>query len=378
MDAVIASHLDICSRPQAQLEHVLTNTTHPYHSMVVTGLKALRTYVPQRYHPKFDNPCWFSSMPGLPATLHKNFTEYRGCMPNAMNTYTAQRAYEIVRLSVTTPANGARRLMESLNLTHSAEIVPPQCRSLANQVDNLHHNAPAVSPNATKLFKECTYKYNLFCLPRVLIAGFPKCATSSLYYMMIKHPQIARPRMKEQHIFRDSFLSTDIKLPHKQIQMLYYLYHFEKASHEILMNPDHLTIDGSTTTIVPGLYVPYYQVEDMCITPRMVTKMIPNAKYIIMMRNPSDRLYSDYWYLCGKFSWKNGKTVNIPTEYLKNATRDFHQMTSKMISSFNRCIQTESVFECVRLAGMCSCCRFATPSGVVGVKSNLVCRSAYR
>lgn len=351
MDKVISAHLDICSHPQAQLENIFSNASHPYHSMVVTGLKALRTYVPQRFHPKFANPCWFSNIPGLPFALHKNFTEYRGCMPNAMNTYSEQQAYEIIRISVTTPSNGARRIMESLNLTHSAEIIPPQCRPLANQVANLPHHSAAMSSKATKLFKECTYKYNLYCLPRVLIAGFPKCATSSLYYMMIKHPQIAQPRMKEQHIFRDSFLSRDIKLPHKQLQMLYYLYHFEKASREILMNPDHLTIDGSTTTIVPGLYVPYYQDEDMCITSRMVTKMIPNAKFIIMMRNPADRLYSDYWYLCGKFSWKNGRTFNIPAEYLKNATKDFHRMTTQMINGFNRCIQKQSVFECVRIAG---------------------------
>ena len=277
-------------------------------------------------------------------------------MPNAMNTYTEQRAYEIVRLSVTTPANGAKRIMSSLNLTHTAEIIPPQCRSIAEQMDTLsdHHgttNNPIMSTNASKLFKECTQKYKLYCLPKVLLAGFPKCATSSLYYMMIKHPQLARPRMKEQHIFRDSFLDTDIKLPYKQIQMLYYIYHFERASHEILRSPDHITIDGSTTTIVPGLYVPYNQVEDMCIMPRMATNMIPGMKMIIMMRNPSDRLYSDYWYLCGKFSWKDGRDVNIPVDYLKNATRDFHQMTSEMINSFNRCIKNESVFECVRKAG---------------------------
>ena len=353
---MIASHLSICSRPQAQLKYVLSNTSHPYHDMVSTGLKALHTYIPQQYHPKFENPCWFSSMPGLPSALYKNFTDYRGCMPNAMNTYTEQRAYEIVRLSVTTPANGAKGIMNLLNLTHTDEIIPPQCRSIAEQVDTLsdHHgttNNPIMSTNASKLFKECTQKYKLYCLPKVLLAGFPKCATSSLYYMMIKHPQLARPRMKEQHIFRDSFLDTDIKLPYKQIQMLYYIYHFERASREILRSPDHITIDGSTTTIVPGLYVPYNQVEDMCIMPRMATNMIPGMKMIIMMRNPSERLYSDYWYLCGKFSWKDGRNVNIPADYLKNATRDFHQMTSEMVNSFNRCIKKESVFECVRKAG---------------------------
>ena len=356
MDTIIKSHLSICSHPQAQLEYVLHNSSHPYHGMITTGLKAMRTYVPQQYHPKFNNPCWFASMPGLPAALHKNFTDYRGCMPNAMNTYTEQKAYEIIRLSVTTPANGAKRIMESLNLTHMDDIVPPQCRLLANRATSPstrpHQSSHSfTSFNASKLFRECTQRYKLYCMPQVLLAGFPKCATSSMYFMMIKHPQLAAARMKEQHIWRDSFIDTEIKLPYKQIQMLYYIYHFERASHEILRNPDHLTIDGSTTTIVPGLYIPYHQVEDMCITPRMVTKLIPNAKMIIMMRNPADRLYSDYWYLCAKFSWKNGRVVNIPTSYVKNATRVFHRMSSEMIGSFNRCLKTESVFECVRQAG---------------------------
>ena len=364
MDAIIKSHLTICSHPQAQLEHVLQNSTHPYHNMITTGLKAMRTYIPQQYHPKFTNPCWFASMPGLPPALHKNFTEYRGCMPNAMSTYTEQKAYEIVRLSVTTPANGAKKIMDSLNLTHMADIIPPQCRLLADQVTspstNPHQSSHSfMSVNASKLFRECTQRYKLYCMPQVLLAGFPKCATSSMYFMMIKHPELAAARMKEQHLWRDSFIDTDIRLPHKQIQMLYYIYHFERASNEILKNRDHLTIDGSTTTIVPGLYIPYHQVEDMCITPRMVTKLIPNAKMIIMMRNPVDRLYSDYWYLCAKFSWKNGRVVSIPTSQAKNATRVFHQMSSEMINSFHHCLETESVFECVRQAGewnSCCCC----------------------
>ena len=350
---MIDSHLSICSHPQAQLEHVISNTSHPYHTMVTTGLEAFHTYIPERYHPKINNPCWFSSMPGLPPTLHKNFTEYRGCMPNAMNTYTEHRAYEIVKLSLTTPANEG--ITDSLNLTHTAEIIPPRCHSLAEQMSTLSDiHSPSntiLRINASKLFKECIQKYRLFCLPRVLLAGFPKCATSSMYDMMINHPQLAQPRMKEQHIFRDSFLSTDIQLPYKQIQMLYYIYHFQKASQEMLMYPDHMTIDGSTTTITPGMYIPYSQVEDMCIMPRMVTTMIPKAKMIIMMRNPSDRLYSDYWYLCAKFSWKNGKNINIPADYLRNATSVFHQMSTEMIGSFNDCIKTESVFECVRKAG---------------------------
>ena len=392
IDTAIKSHLAICSRPQAQLEHVVSNTSHPYHKMIATGLKAIRTYVPRQYHPKFTNPCWFSSMPGLPGPLHRNFTEYRGCMPNAMETYTEQRAYEIVRLSVTTPANGAKRIMDLLNLTHTADIIPPQCRSLADQVSapssSLHSSHAFLSVNASRLFKECTYKYKLFCLPKVLLAGFPKCATSSMYYMMIKHPQLAKARMKEEHIWRDSFLNTDIRLPHKQIQMLYYLFHFERASREILMNPDHLTIDGSTTTIVPGLYIPYHQEEDMCIMPRVITSLIPNAKIIIMMRNPADRLYSDYWYLCAKFSWKNGRTVNIPADYIKNATRVFHQMSTRMINNFNRCSRQESVFECVRQAGGYMCiamftqlnnivptCRYMSVCRNSGLFSNLFCMS---
>lgn len=355
LDLLINQHLTICKKPTTTLRYIRSNTSHPYHDLVSNTLQALYTFVPTQYDPNFSNPCWFARMPALPGPLHKNFTEYRGCMPNVEETYTTKDAKSIVRTALKTPVNGEelRKLLKNVSGEH-VSVSPPQCQNLANDIysfptsDNLsiYH---ATSSNASMLYSKCVKKYDLFCLPRVLLAGFPKCATSTMYYTMVKHPQVAKSRMKEEHLWRDLFITK--QLPHLQVQTLYYIFHFERASRDIFLNPDHLTIDGSTTTAFPGLYLPLYEEEDMCILPRLMVNMIPNVKIILMMRNPIDRLYSDYWYLCAKFSWKEKRTITVPEEYLKNGTKIFHENAEKMINEFNECTKHKTVFECVRIAG---------------------------
>ena len=354
-DDLIAQHLSICQRPNTTLRHIKSNTSHPYHDLVSITLQAVHTFVPAHYDPGFTNPCWFARMPALPEPLHKNFTEYRGCMPNVEETYVTKTAMSIVKTALKTPADGTslRKLLRNVSRSHVA-VFPPQCQNLANNAyfppasENLsvYHTT---SSNGTLLYDECVKKHDLFCMPRVLLAGFPKCATSTMYYTMMKHPQVARSRMKEEHLWRDLFIAK--QLPHRQVQTLYYIFHFERASRDIFLNPDHLTIDGSTTTAFPGLYLPMYNEEDMCVLPRLMVNLIPNVRVILMMRNPIDRLYSDYWYLCAKFSWKDKRKITIPEEYLKNGTKIFHENSAKMIAEFKDCVKQKTVFECVRIGG---------------------------
>ena len=37
--------------------------------------------------------------------------------------------------------------------------------------------------------------------PNFIIAGFPKCGTTSLYHYLNEHPQIFMPNQKELHFF---------------------------------------------------------------------------------------------------------------------------------------------------------------------------------
>ena len=43
--------------------------------------------------------------------------------------------------------------------------------------------------------------------PNFIIAGFPKCGTTSLYHYLNEHPQIFMPNQKELHFFTFEILS---------------------------------------------------------------------------------------------------------------------------------------------------------------------------
>lgn len=324
LDVAIVRHLHICTTVHSSIPHIFSNTTHPYHTLVTTGVKAMRTFVPESFHRSFANPCWFETAPNLPESIHTQFTKYRGCIPKVEEIYTYAEAKGIVKMAQTTQP----KCSKNYNLTN--RVIPPKCTSTISL--------------------KCLCKHQLYCLPRVMLAGFPKCATTSLYYMLVKHPEIAPSRIKETHFWRDTFISTT-KI-YKQVQTLYYIYHFECSSLEMIQHPNHLTIDGSTTTMFPGLHIEIFQDKDMCVIPRMLTELIPSVKFIIMMRNPANRVYSDFWYICSKFYWKKGRKVTVPDDYLANGTRLFHQASLKMITEFQECAQKRSVFECVRRAGM--------------------------
>lgn len=358
LDRIINEHLTICQRHNTTLRYIRSNTSHPYHNLVDTTLKAVYTFIPAQYDRSFRNPCWFARMPALPEPLHKNFTDYRGCMPNVEETYDTKAAISIVKTALKTPASG-EGLRKLLKTESPPPVSPPQCQNFATDAyspstaENLsvYHSTTS---NGSLLYNNCVKKYDLFCMPQVLLAGFPKCATTTMYYTMVKHPQVARSRMKEEHLWRDLFNAN--QLHYKQVQTLYYIFHFERASRDIFLNPDSLTIDGSTTSAFPGLYLPMDREEDMCVLPRLMVNFIPNVRVILMMRNPIDRLYSDFWYMCSKFSWKDKRRITVPKEYIENGTKIFHEKTEKMIKDFNECVKQKNVFECVRIAGMYVLC----------------------
>lgn len=97
--------------------------------------------------------------------------------------------------------------------------------------------------------------------PDFLLCGFPKCGTWSLSNYLSQHPDIAMPK-QEIHYF-DKFWHKD----------------FDWYSSQLGNN----ALIGEKTPV----YV-YY--------PERVKKLMPNGKFIFLLRNPIDRTYSHYWF----------------------------------------------------------------------------------
>jgi len=99
------------------------------------------------------------------------------------------------------------------------------------------------------------------------ILGAAKCGTSSLYYYLDQHPEILMSTPKETLFFEKEY--------HQGVDYFRSKYFPNYNGETFLGEARHR-----------NLYLPYI--------PDRLAKSFPDAKLIIMLRNPVDRAYSHY------------------------------------------------------------------------------------
>ena len=110
------------------------------------------------------------------------------------------------------------------------------------------------------------------CLPYFFIIGEMKCGTTTLATRIAQHPRVRAPRNKEVR-----FLYTP-KFPSKT--GTWYANNFRST---VSAPDDVITFDASPTTFSdPNLAIPW------------VSKWLPKAKFLLMLRDPVERTYSHY------------------------------------------------------------------------------------
>ena len=118
-------------------------------------------------------------------------------------------------------------------------------------------------------------------LPDFVIIGGKKCGTTFLYNLLTRHPYVDAAAQKELEYFNDHFdEGTD-----------WYRQYFPQRR----WKSGRRIITGEATPYLHHLYVPERMAE-----------VIPQARLIVLLRNPVDRAYSDYqdmvrkrWYRAG-------------------------------------------------------------------------------
>ena len=125
--------------------------------------------------------------------------------------------------------------------------------------------------NLTLFFhqKYCTLTGPFHLLPDYLIIGAQKCGTGSLYRYLNQHPRIKSGITKEVRFF-DKYYNRGIN---------WYRVFFPFKD---LLGRKYLTGDAT----------PRYL--DHPHAPKRVKEIIPNVKFIVLLRNPIDRAYSMY------------------------------------------------------------------------------------
>jgi len=108
----------------------------------------------------------------------------------------------------------------------------------------------------------------LRALPDAVILGAMKSGTSSLHYYLVQQPGVIEPLRKEVHYFDVNFDRGEA----------WYRAHFGRvgvAGHNL---------DSS----------PYYLFHPA--VPRRLQALLPQAKLIVLLRDPARRAYSHYWH----------------------------------------------------------------------------------
>ncbi|MGC3990119.1 MAG: sulfotransferase [Chthoniobacteraceae bacterium] len=134
-------------------------------------------------------------------------------------------------------------------------------------------STPAPTPEPAPQVKD-EFKGRL--KPSFILIGAQRCGTTSLYWYLSEHPQIIPAAQKEVHYFDFNFASGP----------QWYAAQFAKRGEEKpgkSENPD---------AWITGEASPYYLFHPLCAA--RVRAALPEARLLVMLRNPTDRALSHY------------------------------------------------------------------------------------
>ncbi|KAF1373744.1 hypothetical protein PFLUV_G00242130 [Perca fluviatilis] len=200
-----------------------------------------------------------------------------------------------------------------------------------------------------RLFHRDGKPYRMRCLPYFYIIGQPKCGTTDLYDQLSLHQDVKFSTFKEPHWWtRRRFgikpLSEGF---HDRYPVEDYLDLFDQAAYQI---QGKLTTNASGSPSQPNIiigeasastmwdnnaWVYFYDNTTEGEPPFLVLDFVhalqPNARFIIMLRDPVERLYSDYLY----FGIAN------------KSAEDFHEKVSESLQLFEGCLTEYTMRSCV-------------------------------
>lgn len=304
--AVIDEDMRICSNIINQSDIHVTNDF--YWKMVNASLTSWRKFIP-KYRNMLHSNCWYVNFKQISPTMSKKLSSWYQ-LSHIEHLYSVEQASKIINAVL----GNNQRASFIENSTWS---------SVANR--------------------------EFFCLPKVYLGGVPKCGTTTLYNLIVSHPNIEQPFEKEGQFWREFVLAPN--QTYRDLEVLLYLYHFRSASKRIKSDyyqHQKFTIDASASTVFASAKKWVNVEKDMCMVPLILSQVLPDTKLIFILRNPTDRLWSDYWYFCSRNQWvdKSGR-VAVPDSVLDKSSEIFHNLSISVMQEFLDCVRHgASEFEC--------------------------------
>src|SRR5947209_13351977 len=173
-------------------------------------------------------------------------------------------------MSTPTHTNQSSNATPSRDTQPAVQQLPPSASSSIG----VREDRP-LSP-LEKLYRGVTSPLRL--LPDFLIIGAQRGGTTSLYHYLRAHPAVHSSAVKDTHFFDKKF--------HKGVS--WYRAHFptrfEKAYARRFRHQDFVTGEASPSY----LFHPH--------APSRTARLLPHVKLIVLLRNPIDRAFSQYYH----------------------------------------------------------------------------------
>jgi len=144
--------------------------------------------------------------------------------------------------------------------------------------------------------------------PNLFIVGAPKAGTTSLYEYLKNIPEIYMSPIKEPHYFSSQLSSKNLPFANPIRDKKKYLNLFKKAKNEKFLaesSPSYLLSPES---------------------PALIHQVSPNARIIISLRNPVERIFSQYMMLFGNGRLKLSFNEQLHLELEKKLDEDQLQL----------------------------------------------------
>ena len=164
--------------------------------------------------------------------------------------------------------------MEDYNMTKQLGSYSPSMRRTIRHKLDKHRSLQKFSTTAYQ--KYCSLTGWLHVLPDYMIIGFAKCGTTSLHEYLIQHPLIYPPLGKEIDYF-DRLYSRGIN---------WYRAKFPLKTQKFFVK------NILKKEFVTGEATPRYLEHPNALM--RIKKILPNEKFIVLVRNPIDRAFSHY------------------------------------------------------------------------------------
>ena len=188
------------------------------------------------------------------------------------------------------------------------------------------------------------------CLPKLFIVGFPKCGSTQVYCLFKTLAKLVTSHYvascsgieKEPHMWVPLGPFTRHSYPHQLSDFMNYIINYFQTAKSVAESNFTLPIDASPNLIFQWpQYSRNEKLENYCLIPAVLPYIIPESKYVVVMRNPVDMLYSAFWFSCSSRAPKMNKYYQI------QGPNVFHEKVKTKINMFLNCNKTEPPDACL-------------------------------